>query len=165
MLPPAMDPNHPNAKIIRDFYDSFARRDAEGMVAHYAPDVHFSDAVFQDLRGDEARSMWRMLCARGKDLKVVASDIAADDTSGRAHWDADYLFSATGRQVHNSIDASFTFRDGKIVRHVDAFDLHRWAGQALGLTGRLFGWLPPMQKAIRKKGDAGLRAYMSSQSK
>ena len=36
-----------------------------------------------------------------------------------------------------------------------------WAGMALGLPGKLFGWLPPMQNAIRKKGDAGLRAYMA----
>jgi ketosteroid isomerase-like protein len=152
---------HPHAACIRDFYAAFGRRDAEGMIACYAPDVVFSDPVFPALRGDEARAMWRMLCARGKDLRVEASGIEADDASGKAHWEAWYTFSGTGQKVHNVIDATFSFEGGKIARHTDAFDLRRWAGMALGWKGKLLGWLPPMQGAVRKKADAGLRAFMN----
>ena len=155
---------HPNAQLLTDFYAAFAKRDAEGMVACYAKDVHFSDPVFTSLHGDEACSMWRMLCERGKDLRVEASGIEADDTTGKAHWDAHYTFSATGNHVLNRIDAAFTFKDGKIVRHVDSFDLYKWAGQALGLKGKLLGWLPPVQASIRKQGDAGLRAFMKKRA-
>lgn len=151
---------HPNAQVIRDFYDAFGRRDAEAMVACYAEDVEFSDPVFPNLRGDEARGMWRMLTSRAKDLKIVASAIEADDTTGKAHWDADYPFSATGRFVQNRIDARFTFRGGKIVRHVDSFDLWKWSGMALGLPGKLLGWTPMLQGKIRKNADAGLRAFL-----
>jgi ketosteroid isomerase-like protein len=151
---------HPNAALLRDFYAAFGRRDAEGMIACYAPDVAFSDPVFPALRGDEARAMWRMLCERGKDLRVEASGIEADDTLGKAHWEAWYTFSATGQKVHNVIDATFGFRDGKIVRHADHFDLRRWAGMALGWKGKLLGWAPPLQGAIRRQADGGLRAYM-----
>jgi hypothetical protein len=63
--------------------------------------------------------------------------------------------------VHNSIDARFELRDGKIVKHTDSFDLRRWASQALGMKGKLLGWLPPVQNAIRKQADAGLRAFMA----
>lgn len=155
---------HPNAKVIQDFYAAFARRDAEGMAACYADDVSFSDPVFPALRGDEARAMWRMLCERGKDLRIESSGIEADDTTGRAHWEAWYTFSATGQKVHNVIDARFELRDGKIVKHVDTFDFKRWAGQALGWKGKLFGWLPPLQNAVRKQGDAGLRAFMKKRA-
>ncbi len=151
---------HPNATAIRDFYECFSRKDAEGMIAHYAPDVEFSDPVFQDLKGEEVFAMWRMLCKRAQDFSLEASAIEADDTSGRAHWEARYLFSKTGRRIHNRIDASFTFRDGKIVRHRDVFDLWAWASMALGVKGRLIGWLPPVQAAIRREADAGLRAFM-----
>ncbi len=151
---------HPNAQLITDFYAAFGRRDAEGMVACYAPDVVFSDPVFPNLRGDEARAMWRMLCERGQDLRIEASGIEADDRAGKAHWDAWYTFSATGQKVHNIIDARFEFANGKIARHTDTFDLRRWAGMALGMKGKLLGWLPPVQNAIRKQGDAGLRAWM-----
>ncbi len=150
-----------NKRLIENFYASLGRRDAEGMVACYADDIEFSDPVFTRLRGEEAKAMWRMLCERGKDLRVEASGIEADETTGRAHWDAFYTFSATGHRVHNSIDARFEIKDGKIVRHTDSFDLRRWAGMALGLKGKLLGWLPPVQGAIRKQADAGLRAYMA----
>lgn len=152
---------HANAKMIEGFYAAFAARDAEGMVACYADDVVFSDPVFPNLRGDEARGMWRMLCARAKDLRVESSGIDADDTTGRAHWEAYYTFSATGEQVHNIIDARFEIRGGKITRHVDTFDLRRWAGMALGWKGKLFGWAPPLQNAVRKQADKGLRAYLA----
>lgn len=155
---------HPNAKVIHDFYEAFGRRDAEAMVACYAEDVEFSDPVFPALRGDEARGMWRMLTGRAKDIKITASAIEADDSSGKAHWDADYTFSATGRFVNNRIDARFTFRDGKIVRHVDSFDLWKWSGMALGLPGNLFGWSPPLQNKIRKNADAGLRAFLKKRA-
>src|SRR3954471_22198203 len=102
---------HPNALAIKSFYDAFGRRDAEGMITHYAAEVEFSDPVFPALKGDEARSMWQMLCGRAADLRVEATGIEADDTTGKAHWDAWYTFSATGNKVLNRIDASFTFKD------------------------------------------------------
>ena len=107
--------------------------------------------------------MWRMLTARASDLRIEASGIDADDAQGRAHWEAYYTFSQTGQKVHNRIDATFAFRDGKIVRHTDRFDLRAWAAMALGLKGKLLGWLPPVQNAIRANADKGLRAYMAKQ--
>jgi hypothetical protein len=100
-----------------------------------------------------------MLCARATDLAVVVSGIHAADDRGRAHWQATYFYSATGRQVVNEIDASFTFRDGLILAHEDRFDLYRWMRQALGLFGTLFGWAPPAQAAVRKRAAAALAAW------
>lgn len=150
---------HPNAALIAQFYAAFDRRDPDAMLACYAPDVSFSDPVFPSLDAAGVGAMWRMLCARGKDLHVVASGIDADDSQGRAHWDATYSYSATGRRVENQIDASFAFRNGLIVRHDDRFDLWRWARQALGLPGLLLGWAPPMQQAIRAKAAEALAAW------
>ena len=150
---------HPNAELIQSFYAAFAKRDSAAMNACYAQDVEFNDPVFQTLRGDDARRMWRMLCARAKDLNVVARHIEADDLEGHAHWVATYTFTGTGNKVENRIDASFVFRDGRIVKHQDRFDVYRWARQALGLKGLLLGWLPPVQAAVRKQAAQGLRAF------
>ena len=155
--------SHPNTQLLETFYAAFARYDAGAMGACYADDVRFSDPVFPHLEGDAARGMWRMLCARGADVKlrIEPSGISADETSGRAHWDAFYVFSVTGRPVHNKIDASFTFRGGRIVQHTDAFDLWAWCGMALGPTGRLFGWFPPLQNTVRKRADGDLRKFLA----
>ena len=87
----------------------------------------------------------------------------ADATTGRAHWVATYTYSATGHRVENRIDATFAFRDGRIVRHQDRFDLYRWARQALGLKGVLLGWLPPVQGAIRRQAAATLAAWRAKE--
>lgn len=155
---------HANAKLIETFYTSFQKRDAEGMVACYAPDVRFSDPVFQTLEGPRACAMWRMLCARAKELEIEFRDVQADDRAGSAHWEARYLFTATGRKVHNIIDAKFELEGGKIVRHDDTFDLWRWAGMALGAKGKLLGWLPPIQNAIRRKALGGLDEFERKQA-
>lgn len=153
---------HANEALIRGFYAAFQRRDAAGMAACYHPDVHFSDPVFPDLRGARASAMWAMLTTRGKDLRVEFRDVYADDETGRAHWEAWYTFTATGRPVHNIIDATFAFRDGRIVRHEDRFDLHRWAGQALGTPGRLLGWTPLIRNRVRAMAGKNLDAYMAA---
>ena len=115
---------HANAALIEHLYASFARRDAAAMSACYAADAHFRDPVF-DVEGEEVAAMWTMLCERGRDLVVEWRDVKADDATGSAHWEARYTFSVTGRNVHNFVEAQFTFRDGLIVTHTDKFDLWR----------------------------------------
>ena len=150
---------HRHAQLIDRFYGAFARKDADDMVDCYHREVVFSDPVFGELKGERACSMWRMLCARAKDLQLEHSGVVADDETGRAHWEARYTFTGTGRKVHNVIDARFRFADGKIIRHDDTFDLWRWSGMALGPVGKVFGWLPPLQRSIQKKALAGLAAW------
>jgi len=152
---------HPNQALIEQFYRSFQKRDAEGMVACYHPDVVFSDVAFGELHGAEARGMWRMLCERGKDLTLEFSDVHADDSTGRAHWEARYTFSGSGRKVHNVIDASFELRDGKIAVHRDRFDFWRWSRMALGPAGLLLGWTPILQNKVRTMAKKGLAEYMA----
>jgi len=151
---------HPNAQLLTDFYSAFQRRDGDAMAACYHPEAEFSDEVFPGLRHGGVTSMWRMLCERGKDLTLEFSGIQADDRSGRAHWEARYSFSATGRKVHNIIDAEFEFRDGKILRHRDRFDFHRWSRQALGTPGLLLGWTPFLKNKVRGNARAALEKFM-----
>jgi len=157
-------PAHPNAALIERFYAALGRRDAAAMIACYAPDATFSDPAFPALDAAGVAAMWQMLCARGKDLAVVASAIDADARDGRAHWVATYTYSATGRRVENRIDATFAFRDGLIVRHEDRFDLWRWLRQALGAKGVLLGWLPPVQRAVQAQAAKSLADWRARQT-
>lgn len=149
---------HPHAQLIERFYAAFARRDWAGMATCYHPEVHFSDEAF-DLHGADAGLMWRMLVTSGRDLTLEFRDISADERSGRAHWDARYTFSATGRKVLNRIDASFEFRDGLIVRHVDRFDFWTWSRDALGMPGLLLGWSSLLRSKVRAQAAKNLAAF------
>jgi len=136
--------------IVEKFYKAFDELDHERMVQCYHKDIVFEDPAFGILKGDRAKNMWRMLCQsqKGKSFKVVASDIKVNGSEASAHWEAHYNFSKTGNKVHNIIDAKFELKDGLIVKHVDSFNLHRWASQALGMKGFLLAWTPFFKKKL-----------------
>jgi ketosteroid isomerase-like protein len=140
---------HPNAELISGFYSAFAAGDHRTMGAAYSDRARFSDPVFPNLDADEARAMWRMFCTGGNDIAVTFGDVAADDRSGSARWEAVYDFPRTGRRVHNRIQAAFRFEDGRIVQHTDRFDLYRWTRMALGPVGALLGWTPIVRNKVR----------------
>ena len=127
--------------VIETFYKAFDQLDAETMTSCYHKDVTFEDPAFGKLTGDRAKNMWRMLCKsqKGKDFEIQYSDIKFENNIGSAHWEAHYNFSKTGRPVHNKIDSSFEFKDGKIIKHTDKFNLHQWAKQAMGFRGSVLG--------------------------
>ncbi|WP_339510867.1 nuclear transport factor 2 family protein [Pseudomonas sp. RL_15y_Pfl2_60] len=154
--------NSANGRLIQDFYTAFQQLDAEAMASCYADDVRFSDPVFPDLRGEDAVDMWRMLTQRAKDFNLSFDNIQADEQQGSAQWVATYVFSPTGNTVVNRINAYFKFADGKIVEHRDQFDLWRWAAQALGFKGRILGWTPLVQNAIRGQAAKGLAQFQAA---
>lgn len=153
---------HDNEKLITTFYQAFSNRDFATMAACYGPKARFTDPVFRDLDRLEVSAMWHMLCDQGSDLAIAFSDVSADDRTGAAHWEPSYSFGAKSRSVHNTIDATFTFEDGKIVEHIDTFDLWRWSRMALGLPGVLTGWSGPTKTRIQKTANASLRRFIDA---
>ncbi len=151
---------HPNAQLLADFYEGFNRLDPAPMVKAYAPDAEFSDPAFPNLKGAEIGQMWTMLCGRAKGFSLTFRDVQADDSKGSAHWEARYLFQG-GRSVHNVIDATFTFKDGKIVKHVDDFDFYRWSKMALGPAGLLLGWTGFLKARVQAQAAKGLAEFRS----
>ena len=137
-------------KLIETFYTAFANLDAETMTNCYHDKIIFEDPAFGELKGEKAKNMWRMLCEgqKGKGFIVDVSDIKSDDKKGSAHWEAHYVFMKTGRKIHNKIDAEFVFKDGKIIRHTDHFNIHNWSKQALGVKGVLLGWTGFFKKKL-----------------
>ncbi|MCU0324997.1 MAG: nuclear transport factor 2 family protein [Spirosomaceae bacterium] len=127
----------------------------------YHDEATFTDEAFVNLNAQEVRAMWQMLCVRAKDFRLEFSQIKAEDNIGSAHWEAWYLFSQSGNKVHNIIDAAFEFKDGKISKHRDSFDFHRWAGQALGLTGKLLGWTSFLKNKVQTTARRGLDKFMA----
>ena len=149
--------------IIESFYTAFANKDAEAMVSFYHDSVKFSDPAFGDLNGERAKNMWRMLCGsqKDKDLVVTFHNIQASGQEGMAQWEAHYTFDATKRKVHNKIVAKFKFKDGKIIEHIDDFNLHKWAKQALGLSGMILGGTSFFKKKLQKKTNRLLDRFES----
>ena len=157
-----------NAETIAKLYAAFAALDPDAMASCYADGVQFDDEVFSLKGKEQTMGMWCMLCdatrSKGRDVwRLEASGIESDAHVGRAHWEAHYRFSATGRMVHNVIDASFTLDDaGLIVRHRDRFSFWRWSKQALGAAGLLLGWMPMLRNKVRAQARSNLEKYLAA---
>ncbi len=151
--------------VITQFYTAFTNLDPETMAQCYHNDIHFEDPGFGILKGERARDMWRMLCnsQKGKNFKVVFSNVSFENKKGTAHWEASYIFSKTGRKVHNKIDAYFEFEDGKIIKHIDTFNLHKWSSQAFGFKGWLLGGTSFFKKKLQLQTNKLLDAYITKQ--
>lgn len=150
-----------NEEMISRFYSAFQKLDHEGMNACYSEDIVFNDPAFGLLRGDEARYMWEMLCTNANDFSLTFSNIQLlDEEYATCNWMAKYTFSKTGRKVVNHIKAYMRLKDGKIIEHSDAFKLSKWAAQALGWKGELFGWMGWMKRKIQNNARKSLIAFI-----
>ena len=150
-----------NRDLIERFYRAFQQRDGATMATCYHANAKFRDPVFT-LEGERIGAMWKMLCARGADLRVEFANVSADATGGSADWQAWYTFKSSGRPVHNIIRARFQFADGLIVEHVDDFDFWRWSRQALGPIGWLLGWSPLVRRKVQNEATRALDHYLSA---
>lgn len=150
-----------NRELINRFYTAFSKRDSQAMGECYHEEVEFTDPAFGTLKGDRAKAMWTMLCENASDLQIEFSNVEASESKGSALWKATYTFSATGRKVINKIQAQFEFKDGKIIKHIDQFNLHSWSTQALGLKGWLLGSTAYFKKKLQAQTNRSLNKFIS----
>jgi hypothetical protein len=142
---------------------AFAKLDADTMAGCCAQDARLDDEAFS-LSGRREIGMWRMLCDAVKawpEARAAWRMETSRITATSAHREPHYRFSATGRQVHNVIDAEFTFDShGLIHTHRDRFDFRRWSRQALGPPGLLLGRSPMLRNKVRNTAAANLERYL-----
>ena len=149
-----------NTDLIENFYSCFQNLDSDGMVQCYHKSIAFSDPIFPLLHGSNAGTMWKMLCSQARGFELTFNGVQADESTGSAYWEARYNFSKTGRSVHNKIDATFQFQDGKIIRHFDRFNFWKWSHMALGPIGLLLGWSPLLKKKVQKQAANNLERFI-----
>jgi hypothetical protein len=159
-----------NAQTITKFYTAFSALDWATMASCYAQNASFEDPAFSLQGRAQTGGMWRMLCSATQEKgmahwKLEFSDVWTDATTGKAHWEAHYLFSATGRRVHNLIDAEFTFdKKGLILTHRDTFSFWNWSRQALGAPGLLLGWTPFLRSKVRAQAGSNLKRFLTKKT-
>jgi len=151
-----------NEQLISNFYQAFQKKDWQTMQTCYADDAVFSDEIFKNLNATQTRGMWEMLIKKGKDLVIEYKIIASSEKMLKAEWKATYLFSDRNRKVVNYINAEFLIENGKIVKHTDAFSFHKWARQALGFTGFVFGGTRFLKKKVRAGALKNLEKFIAN---
>ena len=148
-------------ELIDTFYGGLASGDGEAMAACYHDEAVFEDPAFGELGVEDARDMWRMLCASHSDLRLDHTILATTADTAKVNWVARYTFTSTGRAVVNDVTATMKLRDGLIIDHRDAFDFWKWSRQALGLPGLLLGWSPMLKSKVRATTRSTLDAFQA----
>ncbi len=152
-----------NETLVKRFYTAFQQLDAKGMNACYSNDIVFYDPMFELLRGDEAKAMWEMLCKNAKDFSLQFDSIKdLDDGYYNCNWTATYTFSKSGRKVVNMCKAYMKIENGQIIEHSDGWSLAKWSAQAIGLPGKLFGWMGLFRRRLKNNAKRSLLNYMQS---
>ena len=136
---------------MRNLLDAVARGDEAGVAASYHAEIFFSDAIFPSLRGEDALKRLERIAPYISDLAIDVESVTADDDGARAIWVARYACGKARRAVAIRVDSLFAFREGRIIRQFDRFSFWRWAGQAWGAAGKLFGWFAPVKWWVRRK--------------
>lgn len=151
-----------NQELITSFYEAMAQRDHATVGSMYAENATFKDEGYDLKNGKQVASMWAMLLSRAKDYSLEFSNVQGTEAGGSAQWIVRYKFRGKN-PVENHIKSQFTVENGKIVKQRDTFDFHKWASQALGWKGKLFGWFPPFQSMLSSIAMKGLHEYMAKQ--
>ena len=152
-----------NEELIKKFYTALQQLNANAMNSCYSADIAFYDPMFELLRGDEVRAMWEMLCANAKDFSLVFDSITdLEDGYYTCNWKASYTFSRTRRKVINNGKAHMKIENGFITEHSDAWSLHKWSEQAIGLPGKLLGWMGMFRRNLKNNARRSLLNYMQN---
>ena len=151
-----------NNEIIKNFYSAFTKGDANTMISFYSDNVVFTDPAFGTLKGKKAKAMWKMLLSNKKSLANVSfnSIKETNNTNVSAKWTATYNYGPKSRKVVNNVSAEFEFKDDKIIKHTDNFNLWNWSKQALGTSGYLLGWSNFMKNKIQEGANQKLNNFL-----
>ncbi len=130
-----------NLRIIRGFYDAFARRDHESAFKHYSPDVEWDVSRFPTpgidpvYRGHEGiRRFWRAWLGAWAELAFEVKEIRAAGPYVAVRIEQRNLGRESGIWVDQGTWTSlWTLRDGLVIRQ-EFFDDYDEALRAAGIT-------------------------------
>jgi len=142
-----------NQEVAAAFLSCYKKHDYAGMQRYLDPNVTFHDMAFDNIRGPDVNAMWHWFCVphppRKEPVEVPSFEILGEQAGVvSARYRVQYLYGGK-RPVDYVIQASFTVRDGKIVKHRDVSSISQFAFARMALgypicllaPTPLFGWL------------------------
>ena len=152
-------------ELLQKFYNSFSEGNAKGMIDCYHENITFHDPAFGTLRGKRAKAMWELLLSKkDNNASLCYKILEVNDKHAKVNWTAHYKYGPKKRKVVNNVTANFEFKEAKILKHTDDFNLWTWSKQALGTSGYLLGWSSYMRDQIQQKTGNLLNSYIAKRT-
>ena len=146
--------SHPNVSLLEKFYAGLKNADLSAISECYDDNAYFEDIAFKRYGKSQIMEMWQLVCHAKP--KIIVLSLSADVDNGVARWNAKYKYGKTetkpGRQVINTLNSKFVFRDGYIINQRDDCDARAWARQAFPFPISLAaGWIGPLRRYVAKQ--------------
>lgn len=150
--------------IATKWFEAYSAGNFEEMKNLAAHDYTFEDPAFGKVDGKRALGMYKMFTSTRDKTEAVwnVHEVKASETDPQkavVRFEAIYKFG--GRPVTNQITSEILVVDGKVKEQVDTFDVPLWAGQALGLFGKLFGGFAFLRNTVQKRANTNLDAFLA----
>ena len=150
-----------NKELINNFFSAFQQLDSRSMAGCYTDSIVFFNPLFGLLSATEVNGMWEMFCTTAIDFSLTYGNIQQlDEEYYTCDWVATYRLPVSNRRVVSKVRANMRLAEGKIIEHSDAFSVHQWSKQALGLSGELFGWNSFFQRGLQNRAKKKLNEFL-----
>lgn len=150
---------HSNEKLIQCYLQALQQQDLPTMQMCYHKSITYEDDLFRELKKGDVPAMWEMRFAENPVWEVEFKDIQASNDWGRVHWTLTYGHTKNGKPKRRHIVARFTFYEGKILYHSDAFNLYNWVKENQGAWWRFLIWFSPLQYFLRAGAHRKLQRF------
>jgi len=128
----------PPAVLLLKFFKAVQTQDVKAIGECYHNDIEYYEPAYGKMTGPRALGYWSFFFSQVKEMQCEYDGLKINGDKGTLHIEEWYTWSATGHAVHNLVDCEFDFKDGKIFRHIDNYNLNAWAFQSLG--AKYLGW-------------------------
>ena len=159
-----------NQEVAAAFLNCYQKHDYAGMQRLLHPNVEFSDLAFKKSIGPDVHAMWHWFCVpydtRKKPIEVPSFEILGfEGDEVTARYEVRYLYGGK-REVDYAIQAFFTLRDGKIVKHRDVSSISQfaYARMAFGYPTCLLALTPLFRPLVRSKAGKKLEQFKRDQN-
>eukprot|EP01117_Protostelium_nocturnum_P003508 TRINITY_DN1457_c0_g1_i1.p1 TRINITY_DN1457_c0_g1~~TRINITY_DN1457_c0_g1_i1.p1 ORF type:complete len:189 (-),score=47.62 TRINITY_DN1457_c0_g1_i1:146-712(-) len=183
------DPSVVHHQLLQQFFDHWSEKNVAEMEKIVdVSNLRLSDPLYDQLKSDEIISLWKFYCSRPqfnlecKDVSIEEHDVvvrtnplfggfnskakvATPQMTTKLIGVAEYTISyqdAEGRLLTNDVNASFEFKNKKIVEITNKFDLWTWAKQTQGVSGSLLGWTSTAQATCCANAAKELEEFTKS---
>lgn len=153
---------HTNEKLIHCYLRALRERDLQTMQMCYHGSITYEDDLFRELRKEEVGAMWEMRFGENPVWEVEYREVEASNVWGRAYWTLTYGHSKSGKPRRRHIVARFTFYEGKILYHSDAFNLYNWVKETQGAWWRFLVWFSPFRYFLRAGAHRRLKRFQET---
>lgn len=149
--------------LVQDYFEAFQKGDWKTMSRSYASNATFKDPIFpKGLKGSQIGAAWGDITQNLRP-KVTFSNIEVHGDLVTAKWSAKYPLKLPvfgTNQIDNDITATFRIKDGKIVEHIEHFDMNEYIQEATGLRGLSFLVRPLVRNRIRAGALENMASFL-----